>query len=294
VDPNLTWLQQIGDSFIAIHEVGDYNGEPGGVISKWKVVNGQLTKVESLSLQSIYPAHLLVDLDHGLAFTANYGGGSITVVDFSFSKLNEVVQVLSYGDGCRDDSHPHQIVRMGDIVWVVDLGCDSIYTYRIEGGLLVRVASTSVTPGFGPRHMAISGDIAIVACELESHVLVFNINSDGSLEQTQDLQFASADGNRGAEVLVHNGFVYASSRGVGVIVVYSIANNQLTRVQELAIGGTWPRSIAINNDIMLAADKNGDSVQVLTIDAASGMLSAGGVLETPSAPAFVMFYANNV
>ena len=172
------------------------------------------------------------------------------------------MKVLTFGDGCRDDSHPHQIVIMGDFVWVVDLGCDSIYTYRIEEGQLTRLSSTAVGAGFGPRHMAISGDIAIVACELQSHVLVFNINPDGSLEQTQDLQYASADGNKGAEILVHNGYVYASSRGVGVVVVYSMENNQLTRIQELALDGTWPRSIAIKEDIMLAADKNGESIQV--------------------------------
>jgi 6-phosphogluconolactonase len=290
VDPNLTWLQQVGDFFIAIHEIGDYNGVVGGVISKWQVINGQLTQTESLSLESVYPAHVLVDIEHGLAFTANYGGGSVTVVNMENASLSHVVQVLTYGEGCRDASHPHQIVRMGDWVWVIDLGCDSIYTYRVEAGQLTFMESTSVAPGYGPRHMAISGDIAIVACELESHILVFDINPDGSLSQKQELTFASVDGNVGAEVLVHNGYVYASSRGVGVVVVYVIENNQLTRVQEIALGGTWPRSIAIKDDIMLAADKNGDSVQVLTIDPNSGMLSAGGVVETPSSPAFVMFY----
>ena len=37
----------------------------------------------------------------------------------------------------------------------------------------------------------------------------------------------------GAEILAHNGYIYASSRGVGVIVVYKIGyGNNLTKIQE--------------------------------------------------------------
>ena len=147
------------------------------------------------------------------------------------------------------------------MVWVIDLGCDKIYVYKIVGNQLSHLAETVVTTGFGPRHMVLNGnvynliienwisfthkslnftllyydyigDLAIVACELESHVLVYNINPDTGLELKQDLDFASIADNKGAEIAVHNGFVYASSRGVGVIVVYAIdANDNLTRIQ---------------------------------------------------------------
>ena len=73
---------QVGDSFYAIHEVGDFNGTPGGVISRWQLDNEQLVMREEVNLQSVYPAHLLIDTDHNLAFTANYGGNLL--------KLNEL------------------------------------------------------------------------------------------------------------------------------------------------------------------------------------------------------------
>ena len=39
------------------------------------------------------------------------------------------------GAGCRDNtSHPHFTASLGPHVWVVDLGCDSIYHYRHTPG----------------------------------------------------------------------------------------------------------------------------------------------------------------
>ena len=88
-------LFQVGDSFFATHEVGDFNGENGGALSKWQIINGQLTRTESLSLQSVYPAHFVVDVEKNLAITANYGGGAITVVAMDDGSLSHVVQVES-------------------------------------------------------------------------------------------------------------------------------------------------------------------------------------------------------
>ncbi len=87
------WWFKVGDSFFATHEVGDFNGENGGAISKWQIINGQLTRTESLSLQSVYPAHFVVDAEKNLAITANYGGGAVTVVAMDNGSLSHVVQV---------------------------------------------------------------------------------------------------------------------------------------------------------------------------------------------------------
>ena len=64
----------------------------------------------------------------------------------------------------------------------------------MQAGQLSHITTTPVGAGYGPRHMAYVDDIAIVACELQSHVLVFDINADGSLTQKQDLGFATNEG----------------------------------------------------------------------------------------------------
>jgi len=289
VDPNLTWLAQEGGSIYASHEIGDYNGVSGGVISRWELENDQLTKKEYVNLESIYPAHFIIDNEHDIAITANYGGSSVTVVSMSNGVLSSVVQTIDY-EKCRDDSHPHQIVRWGDLVWVVDLGCDAVYTYRVESGLLVKLGELSVVAGAGPRHMVLKDDLAILLCELQSRVQVYQINPDnGELSFLQEVQLASADDNAGAEILVNGNMVYGSSRGNGVVVAYQLDGQELTRVQELALGMTWPRSIAIKDDIMVAVSKNDNVIGVINIDQENGLLSNGQVVSTPNQPAFVMF-----
>ena len=47
--------------------------------------------------------------------------------------------------------------------------------------------------------------------------------------------------------LLQGEFVYASSRGSGVVLVYRIqeAGGRLQRLQEVKLAGSWPRSLAI-------------------------------------------------
>lgn len=295
VDPNLSWITQVDDSFYAIHEVSEFNNKSGGGISRWQIENGDLVKRENLNLKSTGPAHVLVDKENNVAIASNYGGGSISVVSLKAGHLMEVVQVLSYGEGCRDKSHPHQAVKQGDFYYVVDLGCDAIYTFRMSEGKLEQLKSTSVEAGCGPRHIVFSGipagSLGAVVCEQSNHVLTFDVHKSGELTFKQKIDFATTEGDYGAEILSHNGYIYASSRGKGVIVVYKIVyNNQLQRIQEFKVNGTWPRSIAIKDNILLAADQRGDSVQIITIQPYTGFLFAGGSLKTPPGPAFVMFY----
>ena len=81
----------------------------------------------------------------------------------------------TFNSSCRDDSHPHQTVFFYPWIWVVDLGCDTIWHYKLQGNSVEKVGSTLVNPGSGPRHMVINRErgLAFVVCELKSLVAVF-------------------------------------------------------------------------------------------------------------------------
>ena len=132
-----TWLQLDGDHIWAGHEVGEYEGEAGSVVSRWSLLGGGAAgvgRLESLNTGSVYTAHLQVDKSQGMAYAANYGGSTLSVISLTDQGgLGELVKVESYGEGCRDASHPHQTVTWGDFVWVVDLGCDTVWHYKREG-----------------------------------------------------------------------------------------------------------------------------------------------------------------
>ena len=110
-------------------------------------------------------------------FSANYGRGSWTVISLEEDGgLGEVRQHEEFSEEC-EVSHPHQTVVRGDNVWVVDLGCDSVWRYRPQAGTdrLERVGATRTPAGCGPRHMALhpSKPLAFLLCEQDSLVLVY-------------------------------------------------------------------------------------------------------------------------
>ena len=113
----MTWLQVEGDKVYAAHEVDSYEGVPGGAISRWNMTKTGLRKMESISLPTESPAHLLVSLEHGLAFEANYHGHTWTAVRMDDGRLGGISYHKTFGAGCRDESHPHQTVMDPGYGW---------------------------------------------------------------------------------------------------------------------------------------------------------------------------------
>ena len=179
---DMTWLQVDGTNIWAGHEVGDYAGVQGSVLSRWEVAGDGLTleQGEFVNTESVYTAHLLVDKEQGMAYAANYGGSTFTAVTLRDGKLGEVSYLESFGEGCRDASHPHQTVSHKEWVWVVDLGCDMVWHYKVDQQQVQKVGQTSVRAGAGPRHMVIhpDKDLVFLLCELQSCVQVYRYHQD--------------------------------------------------------------------------------------------------------------------
>jgi len=296
VNHDMTWLQLDGGAIWAGHEIGEYPGYETSVVSRWEVsADGLSLELKDVaSTESIYTAHLLVDNEQNMAYAANYGGSSFTAIALQDGNFGQVV-FKDFPEGCRDASHPHQTVTWKDHVYVVDLGCDMIWHYSVSNQQLQKIGEISVRAGAGPRHMVFHPEkpLVFLLCELQSWVQVYRLDeSTGDLNLIQELALSSNGDDAGAEILVGptGQFVYASSRGTGVVVVYKLEQDDtLTRVEEFLLSGTWPRSMAIKDNMMLVADQYGDSVQVVMIDQESGKLTGGDLYPTPSQPSFVDF-----
>jgi len=298
---DMTWLQLDGDTIWGGHEVGDYLGVPGSVISQWQI-SADRSSIERLDYTytgSVYTAHLLVDKNQGKAYAANYGGSAFSVIGLSGDgDMGLLEEIFYYGViDCRDDSHPHQTFTKDNYVWVVDLGCDMIWHYTIEeNGQLKHFNQTSIRAGAGPRHAVFhpTEDLMFLLCELQSYLQVYRYDGYGNFELAQELELSSSNGDVGAEILVSadGKFVYGSSRGTGVVLVYHLeADNSLIKIQEYNLAGVWPRSMAIRDNMMAVIDKNGPTVQLLEIDTITGMISGNpdNVYTTPVSPSFVDF-----
>lgn len=296
---DMTWLQLDGGFLYGAHEVGEMEGQEGGAVSRWAMREGaQLELQEWKTIGSTYPAHMLVSREHGMIYTANYGGSSFSALTLGpGGEVGEVVSVENFpaeDETCRDASHPHQTVVRGDWIWVVDLGCDRIRHYRRSDSGPHPLFTSDIAPGAGPRHLVLhpSLNLAFLVCELQSRVQVYSLRMETSqLSLLQELPLSSTNGDFGAEILIQGDFVYATSRGSGVILVYRLDPESflLTLVQEEKLGGTWPRSLAISGSIGAVIDQKGDSVQLLHIDQETGLVTPGATASTPSGPAFVQF-----
>ena len=152
VDKDMTWLQVEGNVVYAAHEVQSYGGVAGGAISRWNITKEGIDKLQMVILPTVSPAHILVSLEMELAFVANYGGHSFTVVRMDGGRLlGDIAYHEIFGAGCRDASHPHQTVLYGSWVWVVDLGCDTIWHYKVESKQIVKLGETPVIAGCTTR-----------------------------------------------------------------------------------------------------------------------------------------------
>jgi len=296
---DMTWMQLDGGFLYGAHEVGEMEGIDGGAVSRWVMGEGaELVLEEWKTIGSTYPAHMLVSQEHGMIYTANYGGSSFSTLRLGpGGEVGDVVSVENFpleGENCRDASHPHQTVVKGDWIWVVDLGCDRIRHYRKSNSGPQPVATSDIAPGAGPRHLVLHPELplAFLVCELQSRVQVYSLDmATSGLSLLQELPLSSTNGDFGAEILVQGDFVYATSRGSGVVLVYRLdpESHLLTLVQEEKLGGTWPRSLAIRGSVGAVIDQKGDSLQLLHIDEATGLVTPGPTASTPSGPAFVQF-----
>ena len=149
-----------------------------------------VTVMETLKLPGTGPAHLLVDRAGGYAYSANYGSGTWTQVRLGEAgQLGGVARHETFpGEGGNCSSHPHQTLARGRWLWVTDLGCDAIYTLASDPGApgswwhlgqawqgVRSWGTTEVSPGCGPRHMALhpTKDLAVLLCEQKSLVVLY-------------------------------------------------------------------------------------------------------------------------
>ena len=117
------------------------------------------------------------------------------------------------------------------------------------------------------------------------------------MTKLQELNVVGVSKTAAAEIILHPNreWIYVSSRGLGLVAVFHLApdKEELTKVQEFNIQGTWPRSMALSpaGDVLVVADQFSDSLQLLTVNPKDGKLSrkGQGVIKTPHQPSFVTF-----
>ncbi|WP_459740073.1 lactonase family protein [Streptomyces sp. E-15] len=241
------------------------------------------------------PCHLSVHPGGRWLLSANYTSGSVAVHPIDASgALGERTDLVAHtspppGPG-RQGPHAHQFLTSpdGGHVLAVDLGTDTVYTYRLDQarGTLTEVARARTRPGAGPRHLAFhpGGRYAYLANEVDDTVAVCAYDPPSGRLNVGAPQPTGSDGgtNYPAQFLVTaNGrYAFLANRGHNSLARYAVEADgaRLRLLGTVPVDGDFPRQIAFSPDgrLLFAANQRSGTVTVFQVDADGGGLRRTG------------------
>ena len=287
-------------------------------VDKGSVASFRINDDESLTLLNTVPtgdggaAHVSLDREGKILFSAQYGGGSVAAYaindDGSIGEQTALIKHTGSGpDESRQKSpHPHWSGVSPDnrFLFIPDLGTDRVFIYRIDHDAKT-IASHGAgigVPGGGPRHMKFSKDGSKIYLlnEMFLSVTVFDYDAKaGTMTALQTIETLPDSlkeiPNKAAEIRVHpsGNFVYASNRGHDSITAFAVdsASGELTFIEREAIRGSWPRNFNISPDgkWLIAAGRYSNTLSVFTIDQETGALLFSGNIANVPAPICLEF-----
>lgn len=303
----------INDEGTKVYSVSEAEGQQSGVSAfDFDAKNGVLTFINSEPTNSQSPCHITLSKDGRFAFSANYGGGSLSVfpinTDGSLAPISQLVQHTgsSVNKSRQKAPHAHSTTFSpdGSILFAADLGTDFLNAYKYNGNdkqpLQKEISSdVKIDPGFGPRHFTFNkkGDRLYVIAEMEAYVSVFDYkNNKATLMQNismNDIGFKGTNGAADIHLSNDEKFLYASNRGsANDIAIFKVARNgKLTKIANVSTKGKAPRNFAIDptDNFLLVANQDTNDVYVFKRDRKTGLLSYTEEMINVGAPVCLKF-----
>ncbi|WP_431044660.1 lactonase family protein [Streptomyces sp. P1-3] len=307
-DPSFLALAPSGRVLYALDE------RPGGTVSALAIgADGALTALgRARSTGGDGPTHLAVHPGGRHLLTANYGSGSVAVhpirPDGALGERTDLVRHTGSGpDPVRQEGpHAHQVLAdpTGRFVLAVDLGTDTVYTYRLDAarGRLAPVSEARAAPGAGPRHLAFhpGARFAYVLGELDSTITVAAYDERSGELSPRDARPTLPDGAEpdernypaGVVVSADGRFVYVSNRGDDSVARFVVTDGGagLRLLDTVPCGGAYPRHIVLSPSgaLLFAGNQNAGTVTVFRVDRRTGQLTPSGEPFAAPAPVCVL------
>ncbi len=304
-NPSYLCLSPDQSFLYAVNELKEYEGQPGGGVSAYRICpqDGSLTLLGSRPTIGSDPCHVAVNRAGTHVFVSNFMSGSVCVYpvegDGSLGPHSQLIQHEgSSVDPVRQKGpHAHSLVFSPDqrFAFVPDLGLDRLTAYRtdFETGLLSAVPGFETLPGSGPRFCEFhpNGRFCYLINELASTISLLRYDGDGgfTLGQTIDtVPGGCKAGNICADLhLTPDGrFLYGSNRGHDSLSIYHVDQKTgvLTWTDNVPCGGRTPRNFAVDPDgrILIVANQDSDNILTFKINEADGSLTRAWELACPT------------
>ena len=173
----------------------------------------QLIPINTSLTKSNGPCHIVATQKN--VFTANYGGGSISVFGRNNDgSITDVLQLIRHSGSSinterQKEPHVHQIILSKDKKYIVanDLGTDNVTVYKYspenKNEILVPFDTLQVKLGSGPRHATFNkkGNFLYLVQEIDGTVSVLGFNK-GQLSLVQETTLVKTENiiNRAADI----------------------------------------------------------------------------------------------
>ncbi|MEU1181451.1 lactonase family protein [Streptomyces sp. NPDC005820] len=284
-------------SYLAIHPDGGTlyaaNERAKGTVTAVRLSDRKV--LGSRATGGEHPCHVSVHPSGRWLLSADYGSGSVAVHPIEASgalgeRTDRVVHSRPAPGPGQQGPHAHQFLTApdGGHVLAVDLGTDTVYSYRLDErkGTLTEVAQAHTRPGAGPRHLTFhpGGRHAYLANEGDDTVAVcgYDAGSGRVTIGAPQSTGAKADPNYPAQFAVtpDGAYAYLANRGDNTLARYAVEADgaRLRLLGTVPVHGDFPRQIALSPDggLLFAANQRSGTVGVFEVDGASGELRLAG------------------
>ncbi|MDE5567618.1 MAG: lactonase family protein, partial [Muribaculaceae bacterium] len=239
------------------------------------------------------PCHVIVAPNGKYIVTANYSGGSISIIPFDASDrtFGEVTIMKFDGNGPiahrQQSPHPHFISFTPDnsAMVVDDLGTDCLHIFPLGADgypIMEDMYDVTLSPGAGPRHLIYDGrgENAYIINELSGTVTHLRYNQeDKTLVPIGDIlaDYYNAGGSADIHLSPDGRFLYVSNRlkGDGIMTFAVNENDGSLSSAGFTSTGKHPRNFAITPDgkWVLVACRDENVIEVFSRNAKDGSLS---------------------
>jgi 6-phosphogluconolactonase len=257
-----------------------------GEIHAWRITGDKAETIGEKKSGGAEPCHLTVDPSGTLLVFTNYTTSTLGLqrlaADGSFD--GEIALVKLSGSGPeldrQDDAHPHQAFFVGETLFIIDLGDDSIREFHVDparpgSAALTATRVTKLPAGCGPRHavvlpdgrLAVSGELGSnllvgkPGAPLEDWVSVPSTTRPGPA-RTRHRRNYPGDIQRSAD----GRFVYFANRGNDTISTFDVSGETPKLVSELDSSVFWPQHLLVHGDHLLVAGWDSSRIAALKLE----------------------------
>jgi 6-phosphogluconolactonase len=323
--PSPSWISLSPDGrfLYAGNEIGNFNGSKSGSVSAFAVdkASGKLTFLNAVSSEGAGPAYVAAHPSGKYLLSANYAGGSLTVLpvkpDGSLGTATDVVHPSgtlnpprasdnlpgNFDPSDHSASHVHMVGfdPKGDYVIADEAGLDQILVFKLDltTGKLTPVSNTPSLPGSAPRHFVFDpeGRLFYQLQEQDSMLTVYDFDpTTGKLargESISALPKGFAGSGLASELLISKDgrHLYSANRLHDTVTSFSAdRKGHIERLGEVPTGADTPRSLALDpsGKFVFSLNQIGDSVTGFRVDT-NGMLKFTGQYLPLGTPATMVF-----